>query len=279
MDLSRYDDFFFDCDGVLWSGSAEIPGSVDALYRLQSLGKRVFLVTNNSTMTQEEVARKAAKFGFRCEAQQVYSSARATALYIRKVHPKVKKVYLIGEPSFRLELQRVGLSVVHKSDFPHSRIQSLEHLKSLKPEPGIDAVVVGYQVSFNYLSAYYGSICLQRGAKLIASNCDRNYCIEGVIMPAAGAFVAFMEAASDCKAEVVGKPQHFFIDWAQEQHGITVARSLMVGDNLETDIQFARNAGMDSLLVLTGVTSVKEAQESAIKSTYILPRLSSLFSL
>jgi len=277
VDLSRYDDFFLDCDGVIWEGTKALPGSIATLQHLESLGKRVFFVTNNSTHTQEDVARKALQLGYPCRPQQVFSSAKATGLYMLKKHPQVRKIYLIGQPAFRRELETLGFSVVHKDDFPDQSIYSMEQLKSLRPEAGIQAVVVGYQLPFNYLSAYYASMCVQSGALLIASNPDRYLSLrDGVRMPGNGVFVAFLEAATDHKAEIVGKPGPFFLEWAQDQYQVTPSRSLMIGDSLETDIAFAKATGMDSLLVLSGVTNESRLFSSSIQPTYVLPQLSYL---
>ena len=277
VDLSRYDDFFLDCDGVIWEGTKAISGSVATLQRLEALGKRVFFVTNNSTHTQEDVARKALQLGYSCRPDHVFSSGKATGLYLLKKHPSVHKLYLIGQPAFRKELQKLGFTVVHKDDFTEQNIFSLEQLKSLRPEPGIQAVVVGYQLPFNYLSAYYASMCVQSGALLIASNPDRYMSLrEGIRMPGNGVFVAFLESATDHKAEIVGKPGPFFLEWAQDQYQVDSRRCLMIGDSLETDIAFAKATGMDSLLVLSGVTTQSSLFSSEIQPTYVLPQLSSL---
>ena len=279
VDLTRYDYFFFDCDGVIWEGVRPVPGSIDTLKRLELMGKKVFFVTNNSTHTQEDVAKKAKSMGYDCKPEQVFSTAKATALYLKKKHPHVRKVYLIGQTAFRRELEKLGLAVVHMDDFPQQNIHSLEQLKSLRPEPGIDAVVVGYQFSFNYLSAYYGSMCVQNGAVLIGSNPDRALSLrDGIIMPGCGPFISFLESACGKQAEVVGKPGSFFFEWAQDEHHMDVRRCLMTGDNLETDIAFAHNTGMDSLLVLSGVTTAVTLRTSPIQPTYTLPQLSFLTS-
>ena len=279
VDLGRYDTLFFDCDGVLWYGSESIQGSAETLRKLHAMGKEIYFITNNSFQTQEQLAQKITKFGYNCAPKQVYCSAKATIFYLQTRYPSIRKVYLLGEASFRSELLQSGFQVVHKSDFPEQSIKSLEQLKAMRPDTDIGAVVLGFQTGFNYLAAYYGAMCVQAGAKLVASNDDMYLLLkDGVRMPGCGALVKFLETATDVKAEVVGKPAPYFWEMAQRTDQVDLGRSLMIGDSLMTDIPFASQAGMDSLLVLSGVTKLSELPASAVRPTYVLPSVADLFS-
>ena len=277
VDLSKYDNFFFNCDGVIWYGSQAIPGSGETLRKLHAMGKKVFFVTNNPALSQSDLAEKIKSFGYQCQPSQIYGTAKATGVYLLKRYPHIRKVFVIGQPAYKHELESLGLTVIHSHDFPQARIQSLEHLKSIRPDPEVQAVVVGTQMSFSYLGAYYGAMCVQRGAKLLASTRDSYFILkDGIRMPGCGTMLAFMEAATDQKAEVVGKPTPFFMEWAQESEGIDLSRTLMIGDSMTADIQFAVNVGIHSLLVLSGVTGMGDLSQHTIRPTYILPSLSSL---
>ena len=277
VDLTRYDYFFFDCDGVIWLGTQEIPGSIATLNRLLSLGKRIYFVTNNPALSQQEICQRIAHFGFPCHENQVFGSAKATGIYLRRRYPSIQKVYLIGQLAHKQELESLGLRVVHNSEFAEKQISSLEQLKSLQPDRDIEAVVVATQMSFSYLSAYYGSICVQRGAKLISTTKDAYFILrDGIRMPGCGTLLAFMENATAKSAEMVGKPSPFFMEWAQESEGVDPKRSLMIGDSLASDIQFANNVGIESVLVLSGVTKAADVAASPHKPTYILRSLADL---
>lgn len=277
VDLRRYDAFLFDCDGVLWTGSQLISGAGAALQALQNLGKKVLFVTNNSFQSPGAIREKISRVGFSCAESQVYCSSRATAWYLRKRYPAVRKVYLVGEESFRSELRSQGLEVTRVSDFPAKRISSLEQLKAMRPDQDVGAVVVGLHTGFNYLEAYYASMCLQAGAKLIASNNDDFLPLrDGVRMPGSGCFVRFMENAANVTAEVVGKPEPFFFELARDLEHIDPRRTLMVGDSLATDISFATRAGIDSALVLSGVTKADHIAHADYQPTYVLDSIANL---
>lgn len=278
-DLSQFESFFFDCDGVIWLGMQPIPGSIATLNHLHSLGKRIYFVTNNPALSQAEIAHKITSLGYTCQERQVFGSAKATGIYLQRRYPSIRKVYLIGQMAHKRELESLGLRVVHNSEFAESSIKSLEQLKSLRPDEDIEAVIAATQMSFNYLSAYYGSICVQRGAKLIGTTQDSYFILkEGVRMPGCGTVLAFMENATGKKAEMVGKPSPFFMEWAQDSERVEPKRALMVGDSLAADIQFANNVGMPSLLVLSGITKAHEVAKSPHQPTYILPTLADLVS-
>jgi phosphoglycolate/pyridoxal phosphate phosphatase family enzyme len=279
VDLSQLDSFFFDCDGVIWLGNQPIPGSIATLNHLHSLGKRIYFVTNNPALSQAEIAQKITDLGYKCEERQVFGNAKGTGVYIRRRYPSIRKVYLIGQMAQKREMESLGLRVVHNSEFSESSIKSLEQLKSLRPDADIEAVIVSTQMSFNYLAAYYGSICVQRGAKLIGTARDCYFILkEGVRMPGCGTLLTFLENATGKQGELVGKPSPFFMEWAQDSEGVEPKRTLMVGDSLVTDIQFANNVGMASLLVLSGVTKAKDVTGSLHQPTYTLNTLADLIA-
>jgi phosphoglycolate/pyridoxal phosphate phosphatase family enzyme len=278
LELGKYDCLFFDCDGVIWSGKDPIPGSIPALLSLQSLNKRLLFVTNNSIYSQQQLASRLTVLGFPCSPGQVFCPGVGVGVYLRAKHPFVSKVVLIGGFHLRNELINQGYAVIHSSDFakipPTTTVEEL--LLTLRVEEGVGAVVVALQFDFNYQIACFASKCLQRGAVLIAANADK-FALAGddVRMPGGYALVRFLEESADIKAEIVGKPSAFFFQWAQFDSHLNPKRCLMVGDTLETDIAFANNCGMDSVLVLSGVSTEAEAREQST-ATYILPNLASL---
>lgn len=277
VDLERYDNFLFDCDGVMWCGQRAIPGSFETLNQLQQRGKRVFFVTNSASSTQKGLAKKLTRRGYMCTSDQVYGSALATAVYLRKRYPSIHKVFLIGQEAFQRELESQGLTVIHSSDFPQGQVKDWADLKTIQPDSDIGAVVLGSQLSFTYHAACYASICVQKGAKLVASSHDPYFEVEGgVRMMGAGAFVTYIETATGQMAEVVGKPSPFYMEWAQERDHLDPRRTLMIGDMVDSDIQFAHNAGIDSALVLTGVTKEADLADLTLKPTYVLADVAAL---
>ncbi len=258
LDLGKYDCLFLDCDGVIWSGKDPIAGSIPALLSLQSLNKRLLFVSNNSIYSQQQLASH-------CPRLPLLSGA-GVGVYLRAKHPFVSKVVLIGGFHLRNELISQGYAIIHSSDFakipPITTVEEL--LLTLRVEEGVGAVVVALQFDFDYQIACFASKCLQRGAVLIAANADK-FALAGddVRMPGGYALVRFLEESADIKAEIVGKPSAFFFQWVQFDSHLDPKRCLMVGNTLETDIAFANNCGMDSVLVLSGVSTEAEARKQS----------------
>ena len=109
--LSKYDDFLFDCDGVLWSGSRLLPNVIETLNLLRSLGKRLIFVTNNSTKSRKAYIGKFAKFGIVVTEDEIFGSAYSAAVYLKDVidFPKDKKVLIVGDTGMEEELKNAGI--------------------------------------------------------------------------------------------------------------------------------------------------------------------------
>jgi len=135
---------------------------------------------------------------------------------------------------------------------------SADYFEKIQLDKDVGAVVVGIDYEFNYLKLIYASRYLQEGAHFIATNRDRYSMVGGKKMAGSGTIVNSISTACDIEPTVVGKPNNFIIDMLCKTQGLEKKNMIMVGDNLETDIRFARNAGIDSLLVMTGVTNIEK---------------------
>lgn len=144
--------------------------------------------------------------------------------------------------------------------------------ESLNPSRDIAAVVTGYNQLFNYKMLCFGSKCVENGAELVAANPDSYIKVGEYKMPAGGCVQAIMEKATGKAAKLVGKPSPTALDLIMQTHKIAGKdRILMIGDNPETDIEFGRTCGIDTLLVGTGVTPLAEAH--LVDSTYVCEHL------
>ncbi|XP_074858169.1 SH3 domain-binding protein 1 [Carettochelys insculpta] len=251
----------FDCDGVLWAGERAVPGAPELLERLSRSGKASFFVSNNSRRSVSELQRRFSRLGFRgVRAEQVFSSALCSALYLRQrllgaagdaAGPGPGRVFALGGEGLRGELQEAGLYLAGEGG-----------LATGKDEPPVRAVVVGYDEQFTFakLSEACGYLrdpqCL-----LVATDPDPWHPLsDGQRTPGTGSLTAAVETASGRKAVVVGKPNTYMFDCIVERFGVDPSRTLMVGDRLETDILFGKNCGLATVLTLTGVSSLEEAQ-------------------
>ena len=251
-----YEAFLFDLDGVLYRGSEPIPGAAEAVDRLRGLGKRVAFVTNNSSRTPGAVAEALNTVGIKAHADEVETSALATADLL--VARGVTDAFVVGEEGVRRALTDVGIALVG-ADVERSA-----------------SVVVGWDRQADYAKLRTASLLVERGAWLVATNADASYPAPDGRWPGAGALLAAIETTTGTRAEIVGKPHPPILRSALARAG--GGRPLLIGDRLETDIAGAAGLGWDSLLVLTGISHRADLVGSPIAPTFVGEDLSTLFA-
>ncbi|ORY05236.1 2-phosphoglycolate phosphatase [Basidiobolus meristosporus CBS 931.73] len=279
--IDRYDTFLFDCDGVLWQGKHALEGIRETLDLLRSRGKRLFFVTNNSTKSRDEYAAKFKSLGLTATRDEIFSSAYASAYYIKNILklPADKKVYAFGEGGLRTELEAEGIPVrgIDEDNDPIN----FDILHTIKPNPEIGAVVMGFDVELTYRKyaraftyLYHNPECV-----FIATNEDATYPIGGTVYPGAGALISPIITALGREPIYMGKPQQTMLDCIMLKYHLEKEKTCMVGDRLNTDILFGINGGLSTLLVLTGVTSESEASTSEIRPDFLASSLGDLYHL
>ncbi|MFB7460865.1 MULTISPECIES: HAD-IIA family hydrolase [unclassified Streptomyces] len=230
-----YDTALLDLDGVVYAGGHAIAHAVDSLGTARAGGMHLAYVTNNALRTPAAVAAHLTELGIRAEASDVVTSAQAVARLIADQVPQGARVLVIGGEGLRTALRERGLEPVESAD----------------DDPA--AVVQGYGGPDlpwgRFAEACYA---IARGVPWFASNTDLTIPGARGIGPGNGAAVEVVRIATGAEPQVAGKP-------LPPMHRETVLRTgaerpLVVGDRLDTDIEGAFNGGVDSLLVLTGVT-------------------------
>ncbi len=230
-----YDTALLDLDGVVYAGGEAIVHAVESLATARSGGMRLAYVTNNALRTPDAVAAHLTELGIRAEASDVVTSAQAVARLIAGQVPEGARVLVIGGEGLRVALRERGLEPVESAD----------------DDPA--AVVQGYggpELPWGrFAEACYA---IARGVPWFASNTDLTIPSARGIAPGNGAAVEVVRIATGAEPQVAGKP-------LPPMHRETILRTgarrpLVVGDRLDTDIEGAFNGGVDSLLVLTGVT-------------------------
>lgn len=252
--LDRYDCLLLDLDGVLYRGDRAVRGVAETLEAVRAAGRRVVFLTNNSSRTPEEVAAKLAGMGVGATADEVVTSALATATLLRARGGG--SVFVIGEGGIRAALADAGLRVLRGA-----------------PRDA-DYVVVGWDRTADYEKLKIASLLVQRGADLVATNADPSYPAPDGEWPGAGALLAAIATTTGATAEVVGKPHPPLFEMARARAG--GGRPLVVGDRLTTDVAGAAALGWDSLLVFTGVTRPADLLAAAALPTFVGPDLSVL---
>ncbi|KAL4630159.1 pyridoxal phosphate phosphatase-like isoform X1 [Arapaima gigas] len=248
----------FDCDGVIWNGEKAVAGATDVVRLLKKRGKNVFFVTNNCTRPREKYVQKFSRLGFADVAQEdIFSSAYCSALYLRDVVKVRGKVFAIGGDGVHSELRDACVSFV-EGDADDSGMSIVD----CPLEPDVKAVLVGYDDRLTFLKLAKACCYLQNAeCHFLATDPDPWHPLrQGRVTPGSGSLTAALETATGRKATVIGKPSRFMFECIASQFGVDPARSLMVGDRLETDILFGANCGMETLLTLTGVSTLQEAQ-------------------
>nr|GMC55491.1 phosphoglycolate phosphatase 2 [Ipomoea batatas] len=266
--LDSVDAFLFDCDGVIWKGDKLIDGIPEALDMLRSRGKKLVFVTNNSTKSRKQYAKKFQSLGIPVSEDEIFSSSFAAAMYLKvRNFPTDKKVYVIGEEGILEELELAGFTGLGG---PADGKKTLE-LKS------------GFIFEHDK-SVKYGTLCVREnpGCLFIATNRDAvGHMTDQQEWPGAGCMVAAMCGSTQKEPIVVGKPSTFMMDFLLQKFNIATSRMCMVGDRLDTDILFGKNSGCQTLLVLSGVTNLSTLIDSAndIKPDYYTGKLSDILKL
>jgi len=255
--LDNYDAFLLDVDGVLVHDSQPIEGAVEAFRALQFAGQ-VLVLTNNSTRSRKQHAERLSGLGFAVQPSEVIASSFVLAEILRKMVGSTI-VWPVGEGGLSDELLASG------------------HRIASRPEQA-QWVVAGMDRSIDYRKLADGLRALNAGARLAATNRDGTYPTPEGPMPGAGAIVGALCGMGFDVDVNVGKPKTISFDIAMAMTKTVKDKVLMIGDRLETDILGGNQSGLDTLLVLTGISREAEIGESGIHPTWIADSLASIVS-
>jgi 4-nitrophenyl phosphatase len=253
--LNAYSAYLFDVDGTLIYPERAIPGAADALSLLKERDRRVLAVTNNSSLRRHELGERFRAYGLPLADEEVFSALVASAQHVAREQPGAR-VHVFGNRGLRDEVEAAGLVVTDDADAEY--------------------VIVGNHFEVTYDGMTRAMRALLNGARFVGVNHDRMYVgSDGGMIPGAGVFVAAFERAIARPADVViGKPAITLLLDAAESVGCPPGECLYVGDNPEADVAGAHAAGMDALLVLSGVASA--AEECPDPPEHVLPSVASL---
>ncbi|OBG60774.1 MULTISPECIES: HAD-IIA family hydrolase [unclassified Mycobacterium] len=253
----QYDCLLLDLDGTLFRGRRPTEGAVEALAEVQS---RAFFVTNNASRSAAEVAAHLTELGFTATADDVATSAQSAARLLADRLPAGSPVLIVGTDALADEVAAVGLRPVRRyGDDPV-------------------AVVQGLSMTIGWPDLAEAALAIRSGALWVAANIDPTLPTERGLLPGNGSFVAALRAATGAEPQVAGKPAPGLLTDAAARGEFRAP--LVVGDRLDTDIEGANAAELPSLMVLTGVSSARDAvyAEPARRPTYIGHDLRALHS-
>ncbi len=228
-----------DLDGVVYVGPDAVPGSVDAIAQSHRLGLRTAFVTNNAGRPASQVADHLRSLGIDVQNEDVVTSAMAAADLLAHRLPAGSAIGIVGGAGVSASVEAAGLRAVAPSS------------------PEVVAILMGFGPDISWRDLAEASYAVAAGALFVATNTDRTFPTPQGIAPGSGAFVAAVQEASGVNPLVAGKPEPTLyrnaIDRFQSKN------ALVIGDRLDTDIAGAVNAGLTSLLVLSGICSAKQA--------------------
>ena len=247
-ELEEKQGFLCDMDGVIYHGSKLLPGAKEFVDWLKAEKKDFMFLTNNSSKTRKELQLKLAGMGIDVEEEHFYTSALATASFLKKQMPG-GSAYVIGDAGLTNAMYNVGFS-----------------MNSVDP----DYVVMGETRSYNFEMLEKATQLVLKGAMLIGCNFDTTGPVDGGIAPATRALIAPVELATGKSAYFVGKPNPLMM-----RHGLTTLNvdnkdAVIIGDRMDTDIVAGIESAIDTVLVLSGVTTLETMHQFSYRPKFIL---------
>jgi NagD protein len=246
-----------DMDGVLVHDEKPIPGAIDLLNRWVDTSRRFLVLTNNSTFTPRDLSARLARSGLNVPEENLWTSALATAAFLAG-QPGEKSAFVIGEAGLTTAMHEAGF-VMTETDPAY--------------------VVLGETRNYSFEAITKAIRLINDGARFIATNPDTTGPTPHGLVPATGAVSAMVTAATNRVPYVVGKPNPMMFRSAMnriEAHSETTA---MIGDRMDTDIVAGIEAGLFTVLVLSGVTQAEQIETFPYRPSQVLDSVADLVPL
>lgn len=243
--------FLFDMDGTLYLGDRLYPFTNDLLTSIKEAGGRYLFMTNNSSKSVEDYVLKLERLGIKATAEDFLTSSQATAYYL-KLHHKGDRLYVCGTESLKQEFIKEGFTVTDKVE-------------------ETDCIVMGFDTELTFKKLHDVSFMLStREIPYIATNPDYVCPTEFGSVPDCGSVCDMIFNATGKRPLFIGKPSPLMPQLAMDKFGAEKEQTALVGDRIYTDIKSGLNAGILSILVMSGETDEKILAESADKPDLIL---------
>ena len=240
--------FICDMDGVIYHGNKILDGVTEFINWMQSCDKKFVFLTNSSERTPHELSMKLERMGLHISADHFYTSAMATAEFLHSQKPE-STAYVIGEAALTKALYDHGI-----------------YMNDVNP----DYVVVGETSTYSFEKIQKAINLVLKGAKLIGTNPDITGPVENGINPATGALIAPIEIATGKKAYFVGKPNPLMLRHGLRKLNCHSQDIAFIGDRMDTDIIAGIESNVDTVLVLSGVTTREDISNFPYCPRYIV---------
>jgi 4-nitrophenyl phosphatase len=260
--LASIRNLILDMDGVLWRGDVPMPGLVAFFDTLRQSGINYVLATNNATKTPEQYTLKLARMGVAVSKDQILTSAEVTATYLSDRYPAGTPVYIIGTTGLHDAMGAKGFEIIGADDVEKGAAASL--------------VVAGFTPDAVYRDLAMGSLLVHKGATFVGTNPDPSIPSELGPLPGAGALFAVISTATGVEPITIGKPGPIIFEESIRLLGSAKADTAMVGDRLSTDIAGAKSAGLYAIMLLSGISTREDIQNSDIRPDFVFADIAEL---
>lgn len=240
--------YLIDMDGVLVKGKTLIPGAEKFIESMLTCGTKFLILTNNPLYTQRDLEHRLNSIGLMVPADRIFTSAIATARFLQNQLPN-GKAFVIGESGLTQAMHEVGY---------------------VQTDINPDYVVLGEVNNYNFEQITKAIRLINDGAMFIATNPDATGPLETGIVPATGAMAALIEKATNRSPFFVGKPNPLMIRSAIRYLGVHSEDTIMIGDRMDTDIVAGVMSGLETILVLSGVSTLENIKRFPYRPTRIL---------
>ncbi|KPJ67895.1 MAG: HAD family hydrolase [Coxiella sp. DG_40] len=253
MGSNKKRNYLIDMDGVLVRGNDLIPGADKFIDELTEKGYDYLVFTNNPLYTQQDLSDRLQAIGLNIPAKRFFTSSMATACFLNSQHPDTTvKVFVIGE---------------------NGLIRSLSEAGYLFTDVEPDYVILGETFDYNLEQITKAIRLISGGALFIATNPDNVGRENEGLVPACGALAALLERTTGRSPFYVGKPNPLMMRYALNYLGMHSANTIMIGDRMDTDIIAGMMSGMETILVLTGVSRREDIKRFPYRPTQIVNSL------
>ncbi|MEQ6390221.1 TIGR01457 family HAD-type hydrolase [Bacillaceae bacterium S4-13-58] len=250
--MNQYKGYLIDLDGTMYRGSERIEAAGRFVKRLHDQSIPYLFVTNNSTKKQEDVAEVLSHHNIIADPSMIVTTSMATASYIHDQKPNAT-VYAVGEEGLFHALRETG------------------HIVTDQPEA--DFVVIGLDRAVTYEKLARACLAVRNGATFISTNGDVALPTERGLLPGNGSITSVVTVSTGQQPIFIGKPESVITEQALKIIQLQKEEVVMVGDNYDTDILAGINAGIDTLLVFTGVTQKEHLSKYQVQPTYTIDSL------
>lgn len=249
--------FLFDLDGTLYLGDNLFPGARELLAFIRTRGGQYRFLTNNSSRSVDAYVQKLSRLGIAAQSRDFLTSVDAMAAHLHAHGMETRRFYVCGTESMKSQLRAAGFTVAERRE-------------------DADALLMGFDTELTFQKLEDACILLGQGADYLATNPDWVCPTAYGFVPDCGSVCEMLWRATGRRPLVIGKPEPAMPLLAMQQAGASAQETLLIGDRIYTDIASGANAGIDTLLVLSGEAKEEDLPTAQPQPTFVLPDVQAL---